>query len=276
MWPILKGITRFFDAILSPFAGMHPWVGLTVVSVVTGVVMLLIFGRTSNQGKIAATKDKLKAYVMEMWIFRNDTRVMFAAIGNVFRNNAHYLRHSLRPLLFIFVPVLLIMVQLGIRYADAPLMPGQTAVVTVKLRDDALPSQTHVAIVPPENVSVISPALRIDAGHEIDWKIRADASGQHSLVFDTPGGRIEKALDVGPEQRLGKVGAVRARANTWDAFLYPSEPPIPRDSVVESIHVTYPHRELAIFGINVNWLVAFFIISLVAGFALKGAFGIEV
>ena len=72
------------------------------------------------------------------------------------------------------------------------------------------------------------------------------------------------------------MGAVKARANSWNAFLYPQEPPVPGDSVIESIHVDYPHRELKFFGLTVHWLIAFFIISVVAGFALKGVFGIEV
>jgi hypothetical protein len=40
--------------------------------------------------------------------------------------------------------------------------------------------------------------------------------------------------------------------------------------------VAYPHRELRFLGITVHWLIAFFVISVAAGFALKGAFGIEV
>jgi uncharacterized membrane protein (DUF106 family) len=276
MWPVLKGITAFFDAVLTPFAGLHPWVGLALVSIVTGVVMLFIFGKTSNQKKIAATKDKLKAYVMEMWIFRNDTLVMFSAIGNVLRSNVQYLRHSLRPLLFIFVPVLIIMVQLGIRYSDEPLMPGETALVTVRLREGAVPSSTPLRLVAEKGVRIQSPALRVDSKREIDWKVMAELPGRHTLVLESGQERVEKAVDVGPERRLGKVGALRARANTWNAFLYPSEPPIPRDSVIESIHVEYPHRQLKFLGLTVHWLLAFFVISVAAGFALKGAFGIEV
>lgn len=276
MWPILRAITGAFDAILKPFAGLHPWVGLAVLSAVTGVVMLLIFGKTSNQKKISETKDKLKAYVMEMWIFRNDTRVMFSAIGRVLRSNLQYLRHSLRPLVFLFIPVLIIMVQLGIRYADEPLMPGDRAVVSVKLKDGTVPSQTELALVAPKGVRVVSPALRIDSQSEVDWQIVAEHPGQYQLGLETPGGTVEKSLDVGPRRKLGKVGSVKARANSWSAFLYPSEPPVPSDSIIESIHVTYPHRELKFLGLTVNWLIAFFIISVAAGFALKGVFGIEV
>ena len=202
--------------------------------------------------------------------------ILGPAIGNVFRNNIQYLRHSLRPLVFILIPVLIIMVQLGIRYSDQPLLPGQKAGVTVRLAEDAVPSRTALTLVAPKGVRVVSPALRIDARGEIDWKIQAELPGRHTLVFETADDRIEKVLEVGPERRVGKVGAVRARANTWDAFLYPSEPPIPRDSVIQSVHVSYPHRELRFLGITVHWLVAFFIISVAAGFALKGAFGIEV
>ena len=140
MWPILRAITTAFDAILTPFAGLHPWVGLSVVSVVAGVVMLLIFGKTSNQKKIGETKDKLKAYIMEMWIFRNDTVVMFSAIGSVIKSNLQYLRQSLRPLVFLFLPVLIIMVQLGIRYADEPLLPGGRTVVSVRLWSERIRS----------------------------------------------------------------------------------------------------------------------------------------
>jgi uncharacterized membrane protein (DUF106 family) len=276
MWPILRAITGAFDAILTPFAKLHPWVGLAVVSVVTGVVMLLIFGKTSNQKKIAETKDKLKAYVMEMWIFRNDTIVMFAAIGRVLKSNLQYLRHSLRPLVFLMIPVLIIMVQLGIRYADEPLMPGDRAVVSVKLKEGAVASRTDLELVAPKGVRVTSPALRIDSKAEVDWEILAELPGHHELVLETPGGPVSKTLDVGPERRLGKVGALKPRANSWNAFLYPTEPPIPGDSVIESVHVTYPHRELRFFGITIHWLLAFFVISVAAGFALKGVFGIEV
>jgi uncharacterized membrane protein (DUF106 family) len=276
MWPILRAITKAFDALLLPFARLHPWVGLTVVSVVTGVVMLFIFGKTSNQTKIAETKAKLRAYVMEMWIFRNSTVVMFKAIGNVLRNNLQYLRHSLRPLVFLIIPVLVIMVQLGIRYQNEPLMPGDTAVVSVNLKDGTTPSRSGLELVAPKGVRVVSPALRIDAKGEIDWEIKAEQPGRHEIALVAGDETVRKVIEVGPSQRVGVVGAIKARANSWNAFLYPGEEPVPPDSVIESISVTYPHRELRLLGLNVHWLVAFFIISVAAGFALKGVFGIEV
>lgn len=276
MWPILSGITRAFDVALTPFARLHPWVGLIVVSVVTGVVMLLIFGKTSNQRKITETKDKLKAYIMEMWIFRNDTLVMFSAIGNVIKNNLQYLRHSLRPLVFILVPVLVIMVQLGIRYGNRPFEPGDVTVLSVELREGVRPTETNLELVAPMAVRVLSRPLRIDATHEVEWKIQALMPGTHRVSLTAGEEVLTKSVAVGPERRVEKLADVRPTAGTWDAFLYPSEAPIPRSSIVKAIRIGYPPRQLSLFGLNVHWLIAFFVVSVAAGFALKGVFGIDV
>ena len=276
MWPVLRGVTKTFDIILAPFAGMHPIVGLLVVSVVTGVVMLFIFGKTSNQKMIAATKDKLKAHIMEMWIFRNAPSVMFRAMGNVVRYNLQYLKHSLRPIVFLFVPVLFIMVQLGIRYAHEPLVPGDVTVVTVVLADGVRATEADVTLEAPDGIRVVSPALRMDAVGEIEWKIAADRCGTGTLSVVTSGGTVDKVVVVGENLGTVRFASLRPRAGTWDAFLYPAEQPIRRDSIVHSITIHYEAKQGLLFGLTFHWLWIFFGVSVIAGFALKGFFGIEV
>jgi hypothetical protein len=277
MWPVVSAITRAFDLVMKPFAALHPWVGLAVISVATGVVMLLIFGRTSNQAKIAETKDTLKAYIMEMWIFRNDTRVMFSAIGRVAVNNVRYLRHSLRPLIFILIPVIIIMIQLGLRYEKEPLTPGAPCIVSVKLRDGAVPSETDIQLVGSWGARHISPPLRIDAAGLVEWELLPMLQGER-VLYVTIGGVdvVTKSIMVGPDQIIRTLGEVRSSGGAWRTFMHPSEEPLPRDSIVESVSVRYPPRRLNFLGLRVHWLWGFFIISVAAGFALKGVFGIEV
>jgi len=276
MWAFQNALTKAFDFILKPFELFPPLVGLLAVSAVTGVVMLLIFGRTSDQVRIARAKDRVKAHIMEMWIFRNDPRAMFLAIGGVARNILQYLRHSLRPIVFIFIPVLLIMVQLGIRYASGPVPVGTTARVTVELREGVRPTETPVTLESRLGARVMAPPLRVDSTGQIVWKVRAETRGPHTLTFATPTGTVTKGLAVGPDPRVGKVTAISARSGTWDAFLYPSDAPIPEDSVVERIVIEYPPRDLSVFRVNAHWLVVFFLASVIVGYALKGVFGIEV
>jgi len=276
MWPVLKAITRGFDILLAPFARLHPIIGLLVVSTVAGVVMLFIFGKTSNQKMIVATKDKLKAYIMEMWLFRNSPVVMFRAIGNVVRYNIQYLRHSLRPIVFLFIPVLFIMVQLGIRYAHEPIKPGETVVVTVAVADGVRATEADITLEAPDGLSVVSPALRMNATGEIEWKLRADRCGTRSIGIVTPAGRINKTVVAGEDLGTVRFASLKPRAGTWSAFLYPAEPPVQRDSIIKSIEVHYGEKQGLLFGITFNWLWIFFIASVVVGFAFKDLFGIEV
>jgi uncharacterized membrane protein (DUF106 family) len=272
----LNAFTKAFDVILKPFELLPPVAGLLAISAVTGVVMLLIFGRASDQRRIAQAKDRLKAHIMEMWLFRNEPRAMFQAIGGVARHNLSYLQHSLRPIVFIIVPVVLIMAQCAVRYASDPVPPGRTVRVTAHLRDGLVPTATPVALRGQFGARVMSLPLRNDAERRIDWKVRAEIPGLHRLVFETPGGEVERTMVVGPQVRVGRVAAVAARAGTWDAFLYPSGDLIPQDSVIDRIVIEYPARDLSILGVNAYWLVVFFVVSLVVGYALKGVFGVEV
>ena len=57
--------------------------------------------------------------------------------------------------------------------------------------------------------------------------------------------------------------------------MYPGEPPI-SSGAIESVVIGYPPLDLSLFGWSVNWLVLFFILSLVSGFAFRGVLGVEI
>jgi hypothetical protein len=104
------------------------------------------------------------------------------------------------------------------------------------------------------------------------WRLRSEADGDH--VLDDPRGRRDarEVWSVGGGPR--KVPEKRLRG--IEAFLYPGEAAIPRSSVVERIEIGTPReRELRFFpdgeGGILGW---FFVLSLVAGFALKDVVGV--
>jgi len=69
-------INTFFGKLIEwmilPFRGMTPWIGMAVISLVTGIFMLLIFRLTSNQKGIRQVKDKIKAHLMEIRLFKDN------------------------------------------------------------------------------------------------------------------------------------------------------------------------------------------------------------
>ena len=267
-------ITKIFDVLLRPFGGISPIWGLLIVSVVTGIVMVVIFKYTSNQSGIKGAKDKISAYLMEIRLFKDDMRLMFSAQGRILRTNLTYMRYAVTPMLFMLVPVVLILAQLGIRYADRPLRPGESALVKVKLAEYSFDETTPVSVETGEGLRLETPLLRIPRMGEIDFRIGAIEKGHHALTISIDGETLEHSVPV--SDKVDRAYAVRLKPDFWHMLLYPGQAPIPKTSSIEEIDVKLPPQTVSMFGWNINWLVFFFIASLVAGYSLKGVFKVEV
>jgi hypothetical protein len=65
------------------------------------------------------------------------------------------------------------------------------------------------------------------------------------------------------------------RTKSWEALLYPGEAVLPANSAVQRISFAYPQRDLGFLpGGELGILATFFGVSLLAGFSLKGRFGV--
>ncbi len=271
MWIINAIITGFFDVILWPFARMTPWIGLIIVSAITGVLMLLIFKITSKQDKIKRQKDYIKGFMLQMRLFKDDLSLLGDAQGNVLKHNLHYLKYAIVPLLFILVPVILIMIQLNLRYGPEPLEVGDSVVVKAYFHG-SIPE--GVELKTGAGYQVETPPVHIKREGEVAWRIRATEAGNHDLVISTPKGEVTKSLVVAPGKTV-RVSERRVRT-FWEHISWPGEKPISTANNVDEIVVNYPASELKLLGIPIHWIITFFVISVAAGFALKGVFGVEI
>lgn len=101
-------LTVVVDALLSPFAALPPLAGLTVISLVTGVIAVLVIGRTSNQARIVSTKRNIQAALFDIRLLGDDPVSVLRAFGEVLCLNLRYLALSLVPMLWMTVPLAII------------------------------------------------------------------------------------------------------------------------------------------------------------------------
>ena len=123
------------DVALSPFRGLHPLIGLTVVSLLTAAAMLFVFKRTSDQARLAAVKRSIHAALFEIRLFNDDLRAIMRAQLEILRHNATYLRLSLVPMLWVIVPLVLLVAQLQFHYGYAAIEPGDRVLLKVQVRE---------------------------------------------------------------------------------------------------------------------------------------------
>jgi uncharacterized membrane protein (DUF106 family) len=266
-----------FGLAVLPFRAMNPWLAMIVVSVLTGLLMLAVFRWTSNQEGIRRTKEAIKAHLLELRLYQDSMAQQMRSQGRILRANGRYILLALRPMLVMIVPVLLLLIQLNLWFGSRPLAAGETAILKVKLAAGRSPLATDISLEAPPGVTVETPPLRIEEEREIDWRLRAavPAPATYDLVLKLGPDSFTKSLRVGGS-RLDPISNVRPGASLLDQIFNPGEKPLPRTLPIESVEVDHPERRLPFLCLRLHWLVAYFALSIVFGFALKGVFKVEI
>jgi hypothetical protein len=268
-------LNPFFRLLLDPFQTLSPEWGLLWISILTAVMALLVYRFFSAQESIRNVKGQLKAHVLEMHLFQHDPVLMGRAVLCVLRNNATYLRLNLRPFLFMFLPVVLILIQLEARYGYRPLQPGDSVLLKTFWKPEAPEYQSPV--LQPHltgGLSLDSPALRIEENGEIDWKIKATHEESSFLSIRT--GAVEVLIPVEISNRIIPVSSWNGPQNSMDMLFHPVAHPLPSSGVLLSVEIDYPRRDFRFLGYPVHWLWPYLVISMIAGYAFKGLFRVQI
>jgi uncharacterized membrane protein (DUF106 family) len=257
---ILAGVV---GGVLSPFSGMHAMLTLIPLSILVGVGMLWIFGRTSNQEAIRRAKNRLQAHLYEMRLFTDEPMLIWKAQGGLLAANARYIGLMLVPALVASIPMILIFAQLECFYGYTPLAAGRDAIVTVQMKDgvDGPAPELHA----PEGVAVESPAIRAQAAGQISWRIRAErpVAGQLQLVF--PDRTVQKSILVGSGPRYVSERRV---SSLLDLIWYPGESRLPTGAV-DWVEIRYPPATVHGLGVDLHWLIWLLVVSMISALVFK-------
>lgn len=258
------------DALLYPFRGLPPLVGLTVVSVLTSMAMLLVFRATSNQKGIEAVKRRIAAGIFEIRLFNDDPRAIVRAQADILRHTFTYLGLTMVPVLWMIVPLVLLIIQLEFRYGYAGLEPAGTALVKVTVTAASTSAAPDISLDTDAGIEVESPLLWIPSLHEANWRIAARDPGDHELRVVIGGETFAKRVRV--TEAVVRLAPVRPARRILDQLLNPAERPLPAGAPVESITVTYPHATIGVLWWQAHWIVVFFILTIVIAYALQRPF----
>ena len=275
MWYINLTISSFFNLLIAPFKDLNPLWSLTFMSLLVGILMLVIFRYTSNQEAIRNTKNKIRAYIFELRLFKDELGIVISAQKKIFMYNMKYMSYALKPMLFMIVPLALILIQLEGWYGFKPLIPEELAVVSLKLSQGNAEIMNTITMNAEPGLEIDSPALRIPGEKEINWRIRAKEFGSHNLTFNVDDYSFNKEVVVS-DKGLKRITPASFKSGFWNFVLNPGEKAIPDNPYVEEITVSYPLNSIKVYKWGLHWLVVIFVLSIVFGFALKGLFKVEI
>jgi len=264
-----------FDLLLAPFAALPPIVSLVVVSLPTAILMLVVFKHTSDQVALAAVKRRIHAGLFEIRLFSDDLRAIFRAQGEILRHNLTYLRLSLVPMVWILPPMVLLIAQLQFHYGYEGLRPRETALLEVDLKPETVTAgeRPRVVLDLPPGLGAQTEDVWLPAESQLAWRLAAEREGDFRIGISIDGAPpVTKTLRV--TKSLVRLSPVRVDSGFFSQLIYPAEPPLPRDSSIREIRISYADREISVLGSGMHWLIPFFALSIAFAFALKGRFGV--
>lgn len=256
-----------FDVALAPFSGLHPLVGITVISLLFGILVLLVVKKTSNQEKMAAVKRKIHAGLFEIRLFNDDFRAILRAQGEILRHNLAYFGLNLVPLAWMIVPLFFIIAQLQFHYGYQGFEPGDQALVEVELEGEA-GDRPQIQLEAPEGLKIEAGPMWIPARGELSWRISAVEQGDYQLTLTGGGEPVTKSVRVSDDVVRRSPNRVKGFVNQ---LIYPAEDPLPASSPIREINVSYPAGNAGLEGWEneLTWMLFFFVLSIVFALILR-------
>ena len=274
---IVNAVLRaLVDGLLFPFRGLPPIVGLAVVSLLTSVLLLIVFKKTSNQKALEAVKRKIHACLFEIRLFNDDFRTIFRAQLEILRHNLTYLRYSTVPMIWTLPPLVLLIAQLQFHYGYESLRVGFPAVVKATIRAGESGSKPAIRLEGSSpGLEVKQPPVWIPSLREMAWRIEPRTAGDYELRIVNGSESVTKSVRVmDGSDSVVRRSPLRVRG-FLDELLYPAEAPLPSDAF-ESIAVTYPEADVDVFGFELHWMIVYFVLSIAFAFLLRGTFKVTI
>jgi uncharacterized membrane protein (DUF106 family) len=268
-----------FTLLSGTFASMFtaPLAIVIELSVVIGLLMVVVFGYTSDQKAIGIAKDQLKAHLLAVRLYRDQIPVVMGSYGKILRGTGRYLKLAFKPLLYVIIPITFLIVQTDRYLGSTPIATDTPFLLTVRLTQpptaaDAQGSEATIDL-PPE-ITLTAPPVHVASENEIIWRLVGSKAGEYNVKVAAGGQSADKAVFIGNGVR--RISTIRLRGHFFDRIFSSAEPALPENSPIESMSINYPDRNIEVAGYAINWIWLFFILSMVAGFVFKELLGIQI
>lgn len=266
---LIHGLRTGIEYMLVPFDAMPRFWALTVLSVVSGVVMLLVVGKTTPQRRVQVARDRMASAIYEMRLFLDSPGRILRSQARMLGWSFAYIGYMLPAFVLMSLPLGLLGLHLEARYGEAALPTGAPMVIAVTMK----PGSELADVVPGEarGVRITAPPMRVVDEGRVYLRAVIDQPGEYILPVRAGGVVVEKRLIANPavtEMKAERCQGLCLLASFGD------EPPLPGESPIASIAVEHPAADTSWLPLSMPWWVYWLAVATVAALALRRPLGV--
>ncbi len=194
-------VFNFLDPIMSPLLALHPFLAIVLVAFLLSVMITYIYKWTTDQKKMKSMKDKMKKYQKLMKENRDKPEKMMKIQKKAMSYNMEYMKMSMKPTLFTFIPIIIIFGWLSANFAYIGISPGEEFTVNAYF-DESFEGSAELSVVPQnQGLSLVSPAQKEVTENKVSWDISTDREGIYTLQFQAGDEKKEKEVMISEDNK---------------------------------------------------------------------------
>lgn len=259
MTAFLDTMRSIIEAMLYIVDSMPDLVALTIVSIVSGVVMLGVFALVTPPHWLKRSRELMTAAMYEIRLYLDSPRRVLASQARLVGWSVAYTAAMLPAFIVLGIPFGLLLLHLEARWGIEELPTNQPILVRVDLNEPL-----DVSAADGDGVKVTAPVL-MDRTEKQAW-VRVELTEPKTTTLKLTVGEteVEKVLDGDPDS----VAYSPDRARGLDLLIaFTVEPPIEHPQV-QRIHVDHPAAEQDWIPFAMPWWLYWLIIATLAAIAL--------
>jgi uncharacterized membrane protein (DUF106 family) len=248
-------LVNLLDPIFDPLLYLNPGLAIFTVAFLVTVLITVVYKYTTDQKMMKELKQSLKDMQKKMReVAKKDPQKAMGMQSQAMKKNFEYMKHSFKATLYTLIPVLFIFIWMSANFVYHPIVPGQEFTLTAEFASGHANNITLTTI--PEMT------IKGDGGEKtqkiiFDEKTRA---GMAIWTLSAPAeGEYQLQLDYNNELYDHKILVTKGKK-------YSNPEKLVQDSKLVGNEKVYP---FTVFGLKINWLWAYIIISIVLSILLR-------
>ncbi len=265
---------------LSPFQNLNDFWPVLLLSVILSFLILYILKYISFPKKIIESKDKIKASIFAIRIYKDFWKVILVSFFKSLFYTFKYFSFNLAPFLIIIPLLLPVFSQMEVRYGLRPYKVGEEIILKAKFKNSI--KDADISLKKSENFKLKMNPVFIDAYldedktkpvREVNWKLVTVKEGITEIEIVVNDKEYKKRLVIG-EYKEPLSGRKYDRSSI-NHFFYPSETLLGENDLLRSVTINYPGKLLTFLGLKMHWIIWNIIIVIFLILAFRKRFGVE-
>jgi uncharacterized membrane protein (DUF106 family) len=237
----------FLNIVFAPLLRLHPLWAIILLSFIVSAIIIIITKYMTDQSLMKKLKEDMKENQKLAKELKNNPAKLMEVQKKQMELTMQQFKHSLKPTLITFIPIILIFGWMNSTFAYEGIKPNQEFQVSIFLNKN---TNDNADISVPEEINLIDEKTKRIQDDKVTWTLKG-TEGEHILEFF-----------YGNEKQQTNI-----LITNNDKYIEPTKK---TNGAIKSIQIEYkPKKILNLFGWKLGWLGTYIIFSIIFTMGLR-------